>query len=132
MASEGPTLEVEEPTLEEAEPPLSEAEVRLLRRLLTRAAQPQLCLAHTADFDRPPLPVHVSVEPLLAPTDFDQAGFPRPPLPTLTGLERAFFTLLRWIIKALLGAFGATTFLVVVHFLWRSFSRLFRRRRHGA
>ena len=105
MASEGPTLEVEEPTLEEAEPPLSEAEVRLLRRLLTRAAQPQLCLAHTADFDRPPLPVYVSVEPLLAPTDFDQAGFPRPPPPTLTGLERAFFTLLALDYQGTFGCF---------------------------
>ena len=129
MASEGPTLEVEEPTLEEAEPPLSEAEVRLLRRLLTRAAQPQLCRAHTVDFDRPPQPVDVRLEPLLAPTDFDLAGLPRPPPPTLTGFERALFSLLRWIIKAFLGVFGATTFLFVVHFLWR---RLFRRRRHGA
>ena len=140
MASEEPTLETSEPTLEVEEPPveeaqqppLSSAELRLLRLLLTRAAQPQLCLAHTVDFDRPPQPVHVSLEPLLAPTDFDLAGFPRPPPPTLTGLERAFFTLLRWIIKALLGAFGATTFLFVVHFLWRSLFRLFRRRRHGA
>ncbi|CAE7950009.1 unnamed protein product, partial [Symbiodinium sp. KB8] len=114
MASEEPTLETSEPTLEVEEPPveeaqqppLSSAELRLLRLLLTRAAQPQLCLAHTVDFDRPPQPVHVRLEPLLAPTDFDLAGFPRPPPPTLTGLERAFFTFLRWIIKALLGAFG--------------------------
>ena len=129
MASEEPTLEVAEPTLEEAEPPLSGAEVRLLRLLLTRAAQPQLCRAHTVDFDRPSQPVQVDLAPLLHPSDFDQVGLQRPPQPTLAQELRALFALLRWIVKALLGAFGATTLSFVVQSL---FSRLFRRRRHGA
>ncbi|OLQ01075.1 hypothetical protein AK812_SmicGene16204 [Symbiodinium microadriaticum] len=60
MASEEPTLEATETTLEEDAPPLSNAELRLLRLLLTRAAQPQLCRAHTVDFDRLPQPVQAS------------------------------------------------------------------------
>ena len=69
MASEEPTLEVAEPTLEEAEPPLSGAEVRLLRLLLTRAARVQRCSAYTVDFDQPPRPVHVILDPLLGQED---------------------------------------------------------------
>ena len=132
MASEEPTLEATETTLEEDAPPLSNAELRLLRLLLTRAAQPQLCRAHTVDFDRLPQPVQVDLSPLLHPFDFDQVGLQRPqrpPQPTLAQELRALFALLRWIAKTLLGVFGAT---LVYHLAQSLFSRLFRRRRHGA
>ena len=131
MASEEPTLEVAEPTLEEAEPPLSGAEVRLLRLLLTCAARVQRCSAYTVDFDQPPRPVHVILDPLLGQEDFDQAGVQRPPQPTFAQEVRALIALLRWIVKALLGAFGAAT-LALVDFGQSLVNRLFRRRRNGA
>ena len=125
-------MEAAEPTLEEAEPPLSGAELRLLRLLLTRAAQPQLCHAHTVDFGRPPQPVQVGLVPLLGPADFDQAGLQRPPQPTFAHEVRALIALLRWIRKALLGAFGAATLALLVHYFGqRLVNRLFRRRRNG-
>ncbi|CAE7683167.1 unnamed protein product [Symbiodinium microadriaticum] len=127
MASEEPTLEVAEPTLEEAEPPLSGVELRLLRLRLTRVAQPQLCYAHTVDFGRPPQPVQVDLVPLLGPADFDQAGLQRPPQPTFAQEARALIALLRWIIKALLGACGAATLALLAHYFWRRLVRHFRR-----
>ena len=96
--------------------------MRLLRLPLTRAAQPQLCHAHTVDFGQPARPVIV---PLLTPADFDQAGVQRPPQPTFAQEARALIALLRWIVKALLGAFGATTLALVVHYFGQRWRRDF-------